>query len=162
MMSAPARSTASTSAARREKSAERIEGAMRTDSAIRYTSLPDSPFARKTEHDRKGSEPHQARLVTIMRARQCPANDRVADQCRKHKYRQRDIGDLPCANGPDDQGDRSGEREKTDGCFEWFDHPESYCALLLARREIGRQLVRNEMREHRLQHPFLRLESLAC
>src|SRR5215469_5526004 len=161
MKSAPARSTASTSAARREKSAERIEGAMRTGAAIGNTSLPDSLLPCKTEHHREGSEPDQARLITVMWAGQRAADDGIADQCGKHKHRQRNIGDTPRANGPDNQRDHAGQSEKSECCVNGFDQPESYGAALLAGCEVSWQLSGNELREHRFQHPLLRFEALA-
>src|SRR5437588_8656667 len=93
IQSAPAASIASISAPSLEKSAERMDGAMRMGWAMRLSAgfcygLQGTPVLGYCQQQHQAGQPDDPRLVTVMRVGKGAADDGVADQPQKHQRRQ--------------------------------------------------------------------------
>src|SRR4051794_12064013 len=89
IQSAPAASIASISALNFEKSAERIEGAIRTGLAIRLSAgfrhwLQRSPVPSHRQQQGQGGQPDHPGLVAVMGVGEGAADDGIADQAHQH------------------------------------------------------------------------------
>src|SRR6185312_17198612 len=93
IQSAPAASTASISAPSLEKSAERIDGAMRTGLAISLSAgfwdrLQCSTIPCHSQKQDQAGQPHDPGLVAVMGIGKSAANDGIADQSQQHQGRE--------------------------------------------------------------------------
>src|SRR3569832_1080711 len=158
--SAPAFSIASISAPRRAKSADRIEGAIRTGLAIGRLSdgffpSPQGRNGLKTEeHHGERGPPHHPRLIAEMGTGKDAAEKGVAKQRDQHESGQSGLFPTSRSRGPPQEPEQEADRRQRHRHMHEIERQEPEIAALLIGAIVVAHLRRNRLAELRRENPF--------